>query len=196
MIALGSFLALVFSVASLINSNHLKSYEFMIEHRLKTYDLLQNRFSELKYLTSAEYMDTHRGKENPAEFTQLLSKYTAELETVLSRSQWQEFLLLEHCSELKQAALVYYQKPSEESGAELLQQADIVFVFADIYLWSLWQYLQQLHKKREMDMPKLFEKKFIETFRLTKEKYGRAGRLSVFFAKYPNEEEFLGRKEK
>lgn len=195
-VALGSLLALVFSIASLINSNHLKSYEFMINHRLKTFDLLQNRISELKHITSMEYIDTQLGKTSPVEYAQLLGGLTDELEVILSRSQWQEFLLLAHCGELKQAALAYYQEPSEASGAELMKQADMVFVFADIYLWSLWQYLQQLHKKREMDMPKLFEKKFKETFRLAKENYIRAGRLSVFFAKYPNEEELLRREEK
>lgn len=187
-VALGSLFALVFSVASLINSNHLKSYEFMINHRLKTFDLLQNRISELKHITSVEYIDAQLGKTSPVEYAQVLSGLTDELAVILSRSQWQEFLLLEHCGELKQAALVYYREPSEASGAELLKQADMVFVFADIYLWSLWQYLQQLYKKRKAQMPELFEGEFRETYEQAKYNYLRKNQKSVFFEKYESVE--------
>lgn len=179
-----SFLAVVVSVITLINSHKLKSYEFMIKHRLETFDALQNRCIRLKSMVSPEYIDHVRQEMTLAEYAQVLTSLIGELEVLFSRSERQEYFLLKECALLKKTALTYFEAPASDTKADLLTQEDVTFMLADIYLWSLWQYLQQLYKKNKTTMVKLFEREFRNSYENARKNGEMDGTVSAFFEKY------------
>ena len=188
-ISLGSSLAValiscVVSGISLSNSNRLTSYEYMIKHRLKTYSLLRNRFAKFIRSASVKFADANRGDMSESEYSELLENTMSDIEVVFSRTEAQEFLLLDECEELKRVALEYFRGGSDDEKETFARQAELVKIFVDIYMWTLWQYLQQIYKKAKRKYHGLFDKEFKKTFERMKKVYYHNKRSPYFFEKY------------
>ena len=190
-----AIISCVISSISLSNSNRIKSYEYMIKHRLKIYSLLQKRFAEFNRVTSVGYIEARRCDMSAAEYSELMSNSLSDVEIVLSRTERQEFLLLDDCAELKRAAIEYFNQNSAENKENLLKQTEVVSVFVDIYLWTLWQYLQQLYNNKKARLHGLFDREFSKTYKRIKDNYayGNEGRLPQFFKKYDDVEKMYYR---
>lgn len=191
--AAGAFVA---SLISVTNTAPIKSYEYMIKHRMETYGSLQKRFAEMWRLTSPEYIDRHRKNMTKLGYAELLNEPLGEIEILLSRSEKQEFLLLGDCERLKLAALEYWRNPAPQVKKRLLRKREILFDFADIYLWSLWQYLQQLYKNPKKKLHGLFNEEFVKTYNAAKEIRKEHISLSHFFRKYDSVDKLTDKENK
>ena len=181
--AVGAFCASVYAV---INSNQSQSYEHMIRHRMDTYDTLQKQLAEMWRLTTPEFINKHRKRMTKLGYAMLLNGALSEIEILLSRTEKQEFLLLGECEKLKLAALEYWRHPKLQVKRHLLQKREVVFDFADIYMWSLWQYLQRLYNNPKKKLHRLFDEEFAKTYEAAKKiRMAHTGR-SHFFRKYDN----------
>ena len=90
----------------------------------------------------------------------------AKLYGVLSTVGKQEYYLLREYELLRKEVHNYVESPTEETKKALNDQRDRIKYFTDIYLWTLWNYIQRLHKKNNEDKyHKLFDKQFEKIFK-------------------------------
>lgn len=143
-------------VAALIASINIrkykehKSYDLFTVKRLKTYDCILKAYQELMYISSVDYINMATSlsyEKYLAEYEILISKFNGVLSTVGK----QEYYLLREYELLRKEVHNYIESPSTETKKALNDQRDRIKYFTDIYLWTLWNYIQRLHKKKSED---------------------------------------------
>lgn len=158
-------------VATLIASINIrkykehKSYDLFTVKRLKTYDCILKAYQELMYISSVDYINMATSlsyEKYLAEYEILISKFNG----LLSTTEEQECFLLHECRLLHKAVKDYIELKTAESEQTLIEQRNKVNYFMDIYIWTLWNYIQRLHKKNNEDKyHKLFDKQFEKIFK-------------------------------
>lgn len=206
---IAALIALIGVLFGIRKINSQKSFELLTQARLKTISELRLLFTELR-MVIFEVAEKSDLKNNDAfAYCDKVNNVISRLQTLLTLSECQEHHLLNEVGKLKNMLFDYLEllgdlemaKESKEENPpnmpnkkmpnmqlknkeELLKQADIVFVFSDIYIWSIWVYIQHLYDSKEEKHHSLFDKVFKDVYRnylhLNTEK-------PEFFNKYPIE---------
>lgn len=178
---IGALISLFVSVLSLINSNRIKSYEFMIRHRMDTYDQIKKSLLHLKKITKTDSVKDCLENGCGNQVLQQFDEEMDRLDILLTRTEPQEYALLAEFDTLRDSLSVCLKPDLTPKWKELKDQADICFIFADIYTWALWQYLQRLYKNFLFHLPKLFQRRMKKAYKNAKKLFSKE---HPFFKKY------------
>lgn len=178
--------ALLFSGVSVFYSTTVKAYEIFINERMQIYQKIKNCFQELRGLTKKHEISKYCRQNRSDDYSQQLREKYNQLESLLTQTEPQEYFLMRQTKSLIDMAVGICGSGQQCSdSSELDNEAEITFLFADIYCWALWLYIQDLHKFRARwaSYHNMFDKNF-------KKVYKRAKRLhkeppADFFNEYP-----------
>lgn len=179
-----SALCLFISALSVFYSATLKSYEILINKRMQTYQEIKDCFHKLRGLTKEYEIAKYCGQDRAKEYCKKLREKYYQLESLLSKTESPEFYLLDQVKELTEMAMRKCNSTQKCSSMDALKrEAEITFLFADIYCWTLWIYIQGLHKIRwrVLSYHRMFNITFKKIYKRTKRLHPEA----VFFQKYP-----------
>lgn len=164
--------------------NEQKSFELLTKQRLQTFNLEEKYFAELRLLSSPESLKI--AKESGSKDTYMLDirKIICELQSLLSGVENHEHLLMKEIGVLRDKIEIYLY---DETSAlnEVTKQFKIINTFIDIYLWSLWNYIQTLHKeKSRKKRQKKFENELLDNYKRAKDLKD----VPEFFTKYSEDD--------
>lgn len=193
-----SAFSLLISALSVFYGMTLKSYEILINKRMQTYQEIKDCFRKLSKLTKKYEISKYCEQNRSGDYCQQLRKEYNQLESLLSQTEPQEFYLMHQVKKLIDTAVGICESVQQCGGLdELEQEAEITFLYSDIYCWTLWLYVQGLHKFwwRLVSYHRMFDKNFKKVYerakRLhSKDVYENAERLHEepdFFKRYPLE---------
>lgn len=151
--------------------NEQKSFELLTKQRLQTFNLEEKYFAELRLLSSPESLKIAKKSGNKDTYMLDIRKVICELQSLLSGVELHEHLLMNEVDILRDKLEIYLSDETDTLD-KVAEQLDIVNTFIDIYLWSLWNYIQTLHKEKNREKR---QKKFDEEL---KDNYDRAKKLS------------------
>ena len=100
----------------------------------------------------------------------MLEKAQNSLSEILTVTEKQESCVFKELESLQELALVFYQKPDADTEKKLCRQRKIFFMLMEIYDWSLWKYIQQLHHKTKQ-LEHQYDALFAEIYFQTREMY-------------------------
>lgn len=185
---ISSVLALIISVLSIFYTMSIKSYEILINERMQIYQKIKDCFQNLRGLTTKFYILKCCEQNKSDDYCQQLRDEYNRLESLLSQTEPQEFFLMQQVKKLIDMAVGIYESLQQCNGLhELEKEAKITFLFADIYCWTLWVYIQSLHKLwgRLASYHRLFDKSFKKIYKRAKRLH--MGQNPEFFNNYPLE---------
>lgn len=81
-------------------------------------------------------------------------------------------------------AINFFNNDEDAIKEALNKQIELVFVFVDIYMWSLWEYMQKLYKKSDNELYELFDEIFAKNYKKTRENYENDSDTPEFFNMY------------
>lgn len=183
---ISSILALLISVLSIFYAMTIKSYEILINERMQIYQKIKDSFQNLRGLTKKYEISKYCEQNRSDDYCQQLRNEYNQLESLLSQTEPQEYFLMQQVKELIDMAVGICNtfQQCNDLPEQFEKEAKITFLFADIYCWTLWLYIQGLHKLwgRLASYHKLFDKNFIEVYERAKHLHGE--QATDFFKRY------------
>lgn len=195
-ISIASFIfsafSLLVSAFSVFYGMTLKSYEILINKRMQTYQEIKECFQTLRGLTKIYEIEKYREQGKVVDYCQQLRNKYNQLESLLSQTDPPEFHLMQQVQRLIEMAIEICKTAQQCNSIldEFMKESKVTFLFADIYCWTLWLYVQGLHKLtcRFKSYGKLFDKNFKKVYKNAKYLHGN----SHFFKRY-SLKELLGK---
>lgn len=179
-----SIFSLLISAFSVFYGMTLKSYEILINKRMQTYQEIKECFQKLRGLTKIYEIEKCRGQGRTDSYYQHLINEYNRLESLLSQTDLPEFHLMQQVKKLIEMAIEICTAKQQYSNIpdEFMKEVQITFLFTDIYCWTLWLYVQGLHKFTWSfnSHSKKFNKNFEKVYKNAKRVYGE----SCFFKRY------------
>ena len=149
-IMLGTVGAAIIASLSIRTYKERKSYDLFTAKRLRTYDCALKTYQNLMAISASEYILKAISNSKEKYLADYEMAY-AKLYGVLSTVGKQEYYLLREYELLRKEVHNYIESPTTETKKALNDQRDRIKYFTDIYLWTLWNYIQRLHKRKSED---------------------------------------------
>lgn len=179
-----ALIAAIAAIISVIYVIYQKSFELLTKQRLDTFNSLKEHFAKLRLLSSELSLNAAKQSNNSDAQLLEIESVISQLKSLLPITRSCEFELREAVDMLYDEIKLYLY-PQKDRDCKLVTQTQIVFTFADIYLWTEWNYIQMLYKgRRRIKRKRRFEKEFFKN-------YERAKTLAhdfAFFEKYAKEQ--------
>lgn len=188
---------IIVAIIGVICVNYQKSFELLTKQRLETFNSLKKCFADLRLLSSKPSLTKAIEANNSESHLLEIERVISQLKSLLPITRECEFELRRAADELYDKVRSYLFPQEDENSKlkdkelELQEQIRITFTFANIYLWTVWNYVQVLYKGRNrIKRKRIFKDELYKNYdRAKKLNDGLNKELkSAFFEKYAKEQ--------
>lgn len=181
---IAAFFAAIAALIGVYKVNSQKSFELLTQERLKQLEIERSVTKRLRILTSTHQISKMRRQSiSSVEYQLQIKKEIAQLKEVMTVIEKQESVLFHELVILEKDAVLFYMKPDKESLSKLKEQKEIFFMLMEIYDWSLWKYIQGLHRKTKK-LEHQYDLSFAECYYRAKIIASKAPCFRPFFNEY------------
>ncbi len=140
-------LAFVGIIMSILSATRRKAYEIMIEHRLNSLDRVREDMSRLLYWFSIEGINDYKSKNDDINaYNSDIRKLICSLRTQIKPLYKQEIELCNIIDTARESSNKYFLTPNDDDKKILTDTTLMLQDKYDLYDWTLWLYVQKLHK--------------------------------------------------